>query len=83
MAGTEQSDGALRAPTVGVLGAGAIGTFLGWALVKAADAEGFISVFQVPIGSLAVVLLVVSFVVILSIGVVRRLATRHEAAQER
>ena len=33
--------------------------------------------------AVAVVLLVVSFVVILSIGVVRRLATRHEAAQER
>ena len=33
--------------------------------------------------AVAVVLLVVSFVVFLSIGVVRRLATRHEAAQER
>ena len=44
--------------TLGAVGGIGIGTFLGWALVRAADAEGFISVFQVPVGSLAVVLLV-------------------------
>jgi putative ABC transport system permease protein len=43
---------------LGAVGGIAVGTFLGWALVKAADADGFISVFQVPVGSLAVVLLV-------------------------
>jgi sulfate transport system permease protein len=42
--------------------------------VESGDAAGAAAV--------AVVLLVVSFVVILSIGVIRRLATRHEIAQE-
>ena len=44
--------------TLGAVGGIAIGTFLGWALVKAADADGFISVFTIPVGSLAIVLLV-------------------------
>ena len=42
----------------GTVGGLALGTFLGWALVKAADADGFISVFTIPVGSLAIVLLV-------------------------
>jgi putative ABC transport system permease protein len=44
--------------TLGAVGGIGIGSFLGWALVKAADAEGFISVFTIPVGSLAVVLVV-------------------------
>jgi putative ABC transport system permease protein len=44
--------------TVGAVGGIAVGTFLGWALVQAADAEGFISVFTIPVGSLGIVLLV-------------------------
>ncbi len=44
--------------TLGAVGGIVVGTFLGWALVKAADAEGFISVFTIPIGSLALVLAV-------------------------
>jgi putative ABC transport system permease protein len=44
--------------TLGAVGGIAVGTFLGWALVKAADADGFISVFTIPVGSLIVVLVV-------------------------
>jgi putative ABC transport system permease protein len=44
--------------TFGAVGGIVVGSFLGWALVKAADADGFISVFQIPIGSLAVILVV-------------------------
>ena len=42
----------------GAVGGILVGSFLGWALVKAADADGFISAFSVPVGSLVVVLLV-------------------------
>ena len=42
----------------GAVGGIAVGTFLGWALVKAADADGFINVFTVPAGSLTVILVV-------------------------
>ena len=44
--------------TFGAVGGIGVGSFLGWALVKAADAEGFISVFTIPVFSLAVVLVV-------------------------
>ncbi len=42
----------------GAVGGIVVGSFLGWALVKAADGEDIISVFTVPVGSLLVVLLV-------------------------
>jgi putative ABC transport system permease protein len=42
----------------GAVGGIVVGSFLGWALVKAADADGFISAFSVPVGSLVVVLMV-------------------------
>ena len=45
----------------GAVGGILVGSFLGWALVKAADADGFISAFSVPVGSLVVVLLVGAF----------------------
>ena len=44
--------------TLGAVGGIVVGSFLGWALVKAADADGFISVFTIPVGSLLVVLVV-------------------------
>jgi putative ABC transport system permease protein len=44
--------------TFGAVGGIAVGGFLGWALVKAADENGFITAFQVPVGSLVVILLV-------------------------
>ncbi len=42
----------------GAVGGVVVGSFLGWALVKAADSEGFMSAFEVPVGSLALVLVV-------------------------
>ena len=42
----------------GAVGGIVVGSFLGWALVKAADGEDIISVFTVPVGSLVIVLLV-------------------------
>jgi putative ABC transport system permease protein len=42
----------------GATGGIVVGSFLGWALVKAADADGFMSAFQIPVGSLMVVLVV-------------------------
>ena len=45
----------------GAVGGIVVGSFLGWALVQAADAEGIISVFTVPVGSLMVILLIGAF----------------------